>query len=125
MKQSVLVLVLALALATPQAWSDYRQDIQQLVDRMTELAGDDTGLDDSQRFGEIVSTSYDYSMLSYPEFATFRGDPRGQDRWTDTSEEAVLKRRVEQDRMLAALENIDRSRLIAANRPITTCCWTR
>jgi uncharacterized protein (DUF885 family) len=116
MKQSVLVLVLALALATPQAWSDYRQDIQQLVDRMTELAGDDTGLDDSQRFGEIVSTSYDYSMLSYPEFATFRGDPRGQDRWTDTSEEAVLKRRAEQDRMLAALENIDRSRLSAANQ---------
>ena len=116
MKQSVLVLMLALALATPQASSDYRQDIQQLVDRMTELSGDDTGLDDSQRFAEIVSISYDYSMLNFPEFATFRGDPRGQDRWTDTSEQAMLKRRADQDRMHAALKSIDRSRLGTENQ---------
>ncbi|NND44336.1 MAG: DUF885 domain-containing protein [Xanthomonadales bacterium] len=50
-------------------------------------------------------------MLSFPEFATFRGDPRGQDRWTDNSGEAVLKRRGEQDLVLSALKLIDRNAL--------------
>ena len=64
---------------------------------MAVLAGNESGLDDAQRLAEIIDISYDYTMLSFPEFATYRGDPRGQDRWTDGSETALLKRRADED----------------------------
>ncbi|NNL95168.1 MAG: DUF885 domain-containing protein [Xanthomonadales bacterium] len=55
-------------------------------------------------------------MLNFPEFATFRGDPRGQDRWTDSSEAAFLRRQQETDMFLEALSTIDPTALSDAQR---------
>ena len=96
--------------------ADSHREIQTLVDRMAVLAGNESGLDDGQRRAEIIDISYHYTMLSFPEFATYRGDPRGQDRWTDQSEEAVLKRRSEEDIYFSALQNINRDNLRASDR---------
>ena len=96
--------------------ADYKDELNALNSRMQELAGSKTGLSDSQRFDEIVDMTYEYTMLSYPEFATFLGDPRGQDRWSDDSE-AVAKQREQDDKtLLAALENINREALTASEQ---------
>jgi len=90
---------------------DYNDEIKALTVRMQELAGPETGLSDSERFEEIVGMTYEYAMLSNPEFATFLGDPRGQDRWTDQSVAITLQRQQDDKTLLAALENINREKL--------------
>jgi len=80
---------------------------------MQVLSGSDTGLTDSERFQELVGMTYEYTMLSFPEFATFLGDPRGQDRWSDQSEAITLQRQQDAMTLVAALENIDRNALTA------------
>jgi len=86
MKKIILNLAFALLSFTVVVSADYNDELKALDTRMQELAGSKTGLNDSQRFNEIVDMTYEYTMLSYPEFATFLGDPRGQDRWSDDSE---------------------------------------
>jgi uncharacterized protein (DUF885 family) len=116
MKTILPVLCMTLWCSAGTAFADYREDIRALVDRVAAMADDDTGLSASERFAEVVQISYDYSMLTYPEFATFQGDPRGQDRWTDQSEEAMLQRRADQKTFFAALRSIDREALPESER---------
>ncbi len=106
----IFVSLLLLGLSST-ASADYQDDIKALTTRMQELSGGETGLSDSERFEEIVDMTYDYTMLSHPEFATLLGDPRGQDRWTDNSEESTRQREQDAKTLLAALENIDRDAL--------------
>ena len=96
--------------------ADYREDVDRLMKRVEQLKLNDEGMDDESRFDELVQISYDYAMLNFPEFATFRGDPRGQDRWTDNSEAAFLRRREDQDLMIEALSSIDAAALDEAQR---------
>ncbi len=111
MKNMILTISLVLLLNSPLAKADFQDDINQLTARVQELAESDAGLSGSERFKELVDISYDYTMLSYPEYATYLGDPRGQDRWTDQSM-AMTRQREEDARVfLAALENIDREGL--------------
>jgi len=91
MKRNIFIVLLLLGFSTTVV-CDYQDEINTLTTRMQELSGSDTGLSDSERFDEIVAMTYEYSMLSYPEFATYLGDPRGQDRWTDQSEAITLQR---------------------------------
>jgi uncharacterized protein (DUF885 family) len=111
MKMIFPVLCMTLLFGAGSSLADYREDVHALVARVEAMADDAAGLSDSQRFAELVQVSYDYSMLNFPEFATFQGDPRGQDRWTDQSEEAMLQRRADQKVFFAALQNIDRDAL--------------
>jgi uncharacterized protein (DUF885 family) len=106
----IFVSLLLLGLSST-ASADYQDDIKALTTRMQELSGGETGLSDSERFDEIVDMTYDYTMLSHPEFATLLGDLRGQDRWTDNSEESTRQREQDAKTLLAALENIDRDAL--------------
>jgi uncharacterized protein (DUF885 family) len=116
MRKGLLVAGLALAFTCNVSLADYRDEIAALVERVAELTGGDAGLSDADRFAELVQIGYDYSMLNFPEFATFLGDPRGQDRWSDQSEAAVQRRRAEQKQYLEALGSIDRGQLGAADR---------
>jgi uncharacterized protein (DUF885 family) len=116
MNKTLSAALLALALTSASAWPDYRDDIQELVDRVTGLSSSETGLSDSEQLAELIDISFDYTMLNFPEFATFRGDPRGQDRWTDDSEQATLRRREEQNQFHEALAGIDRENLSAPER---------
>jgi len=87
--------------------ADYQDEIGALRTRLQQLAGGETGLSDSQRFKEIVDLTYDYTMLNYPEYATYLGDPRGQDRWTDQSEAATAQRKEDAKTLLTALTSIN------------------
>ncbi len=115
MKRIIFIALLLLSFSFT-VLGDYQDEIKTLTNRMQELAGSDTGLSDSQRFSEIVGITYEYTMLSYPEFATFLGDPRGQDRWSDQSEAITLQRQQDDKLLLAALENIDREALTASEQ---------
>lgn len=115
MRKIIIVLVL-LSTFSSTSFADYRDEIQTLSTRMQELSGAETGLNDSERFKEIVGMTYDYTMLSFPEFATYLGDPRGQDRWSDQSEPVLRQRQQDAKTLLAALENIDRDSLEGTER---------
>ncbi len=116
MKKIILTITLILMCATPLANADYRDEIKVLTDRIQELGESKTGLNDSERFKELVDISYEYTMLNYPEFATFLGDPRGQDRWSDESEAVTRQRELDDKSILAALDNIDRKALSASEQ---------
>ena len=116
MRKIIITFTFVMLCFAVSANADYKDELNALNSRMQELAGSKTGLSDSQRFDEIVDMTYEYTMLSYPEFATFLGDPRGQDRWSDDSE-AVAKQREQDDKtLLAALENINREALTASEQ---------
>ena len=115
MKNNIIVLMMLLGFSFGTC-ADYKAELATLNARIGELAGVETGLNDSERFKEIIGITYDYSMLSYPEFATYLGDPRGQDRWTDESEAAVLQRKQDDRAVLAALANINRDALTASEQ---------
>ncbi|HEY5776547.1 MAG TPA: DUF885 domain-containing protein [Xanthomonadales bacterium] len=115
MKKSILI-VLLLLFFTSSGFCEYQDEIEALTARIQALAGNDTGMSDSQRFEEIVAMTYDYTMLSYPEFATFLGDPRGQDRWSDQSEAMTLQRQKDTLALVAALENVNRDALSASEQ---------
>ncbi len=111
MKKMIILIGLLLVCPVSLIQADFHDEINTLTARTQELAGLETGLSDSERFGELVQISYDYSMLSYPEFASYLGDPRGQDRWTDQSQTATKNRERDTRVFLTALENINREAL--------------
>ena len=115
MKKIIIVLLLLVSFSTG-SFGDYQDEIKVLNARMQELSGDKTGLSDSERFKEIVDMTYDYTMLSHPEYATYLGDPRGQDRWTDNSEAITQQRKQDGKTLLAALANINRNELAASEQ---------
>jgi len=115
MKRIIIVSLLLVSFSTG-SFGDYQNEIKALNARMQEFSGDKTGLSDSERFKEIVDMTYDYTMLSHPEYATYLGDPRGQDRWTDNSEIATRQREQDGKTLLAALANINRDALSATEK---------
>jgi uncharacterized protein (DUF885 family) len=115
MKKIIIVLLLLVSFSTG-SFGNYQDEIKALTARMQELSGDKTGLNDSERFKEIVDMTYDYTMLSHPEYATYLGDPRGQDRWTDNSEAITRQREQDGKILLAALANINRDALSATEQ---------
>jgi uncharacterized protein (DUF885 family) len=110
MKKIAIALLLVMSFSSVSA-GDYQDDINALTARLQELSESKVGLSDSERFQEMVGISYEYTMLSRPEFATFLGDPRGQDRWSDNSVKMTRQREQDAKTFLAALENIDRDAL--------------
>lgn len=111
MKTLILKVSLLMLLLAPLAVADYKNDIAKITDRVQVLADGNAGLSSSERFKELVNGAYDYTMLNYPEYATYLGDPRGQDRWTDQSVSANRQREADNRVFLAALENIERAEL--------------
>ena len=116
MKRIILTISLVLLFIAPLANADYQDEIKALTARVQELAESKAGLTDSERFKELIDITYEYTILSYPGFATFLGDPRGQDRWTDQSEAATRQREQDVKTLLAALENINREALSATEQ---------
>jgi hypothetical protein len=77
--EAKIIIVWLLLGFSSMPFADYQDEIKALTARIQELSGTETGTSDSQRFKEIIDMTYDYTMLSYPEYATYLGDPRGQD----------------------------------------------
>jgi uncharacterized protein (DUF885 family) len=114
--RKIIVISLLLLGFSSTSFADYQDEIAAVRTRVQAFAESDAGLSDSERFQEIIKLTYDYAMLTYPEFATFLGDPRGQDRWSDQSETATKQREQDDKTLLAALENIDREALSATEK---------
>jgi uncharacterized protein (DUF885 family) len=80
------------------------------------LTANESAQSDSERLARYIEVSYDLKILNDPGFATSIGDPRGQDRWTDLSGEAIAMRQSGQRDALALFESIDRDSLDASER---------
>ena len=115
MKKIIFISLLLLSFSSV-SFADYQDEIKAITARMQVFADSDASLGDAERFAEIVKMTYDYTILNYPEFATYLGDPRGQDRWSDQSEVAVQKRQQDTKSLVAALENINREALSATEQ---------
>lgn len=115
MYKVICVLLLILA-SIPHVTADYQQELKVLADEVELLTAGPDGWDDTRRFERYLQISFDQTILSRPEFATGRGDPRGQGRWTDLSIEAIEQREKDQRDGLALLESINRDALSAANQ---------
>jgi len=114
--KKILFISLLLLSFSAVSFADYQDEIKAITTRMQVFADSDASLDDAERFAAIVKMTYDYTILNYPEFATYLGDPRGQDRWSDQSEIAVQKRQQDTKTLVAALENINREALSATEQ---------
>ncbi len=111
--KSWLALLLIAAAGTIQA--DYQDDIRSAVGEIKQLSATDN-LSASEKLDRFIELSYDYFMLTSPEFATFLGDPRGQGRWTDQSLDAIARRQQEASAFLQVLRGIERGELNPAQR---------
>jgi uncharacterized protein (DUF885 family) len=108
----IITLILTFALLLPSALSaDWQQDLTALQNEVVALTANADGLADEERLARFYRISYDLSMLDNPSFATYLGDPRGQDRLTDLSPGAIERRRQSARQALAFVESIERSGL--------------
>ncbi len=71
---------------------------------------------ESARLQKLFDLSWDYVMHSSPEFATAVGYPGLNDRWSDSSPEAIEFGRVTSHTILRAIESIDRAQLTPAEQ---------
>lgn len=76
-----------------------------------EIAADKGSKDDTQRLHRLFDAQWEYVMLDAPEFATRKGYPGQNDRWTDFSLESIQRRKDLLDPLSKAISSIDRSRL--------------
>ncbi len=105
-----------LVLALAPAWADYADERQALLDRETELAEPGSALSETERFEALTALYFDWTLLEAPEFGTYIGSPKHQDRWTDISRLAQRRREADTRRALAILEGIDRAALSEDDR---------
>ena len=114
MKNIVIkVLLFCLPFTASATWLD---EVKTIHAEIGELTSNEQELTDSQRLERYYQLSYDLYMLERPQSATGRGDPRGQDRLRDLSEEGIERRR-QADRDAAALiRSIDRAKLSAEDQ---------
>ncbi len=110
-KITIITLLLLLPPAVLQA--DWLADINAIHKEIAALTSNEQGQSDLQRLQRYYELSYDMTMLENPEFATWRGDPRGQDRLEDLSQDAVQRRRQATLDSLALIDSIDRDALPA------------
>ncbi|MDH3768047.1 MAG: DUF885 domain-containing protein [Gammaproteobacteria bacterium] len=110
---SFLLLVLLLPLAHGSQYQTARENILEQERALATNAGE---LSESKRFNALLDLYFQYTMLEFPEFATFIGHPSGQDRWTDNSIKAIKRRESDSRRALEILEAIDRDSLDGVDR---------
>jgi uncharacterized protein (DUF885 family) len=71
---------------------------------------------DTQRLHELLKLDWDYTMQESPEFATEVGYPGLNDRWSDSSLEAIARRERELQSPLKVIQSLNRANLSAADQ---------
>ncbi len=97
----VLLATTGLAPAVP-AQTGFERDCEK-------LAADQRG--DTERLHELLKLDWDYTMRESPEFATEVGYPGLNDRWTDSSLEAIARRQRELQAPLKVVRSLSRTNL--------------
>ncbi len=69
-----------------------------------------------ETLSSLIEENWQYRLRAHPQFATFIGDNRYNDRLTDNSPAAIAKEMQHDREMLAALEKIDASQLSAGDK---------
>lgn len=72
--------------------------------------------DANQQLARLFQYHQEYSMFHYPEWATYEGDHRYDDRLTDHSEKAIQNRIRDLHRLMSLLEKIPTQGLSAENK---------
>ncbi|CAN5210445.1 DUF885 domain-containing protein [soil metagenome] len=111
--QKILLCVLLAPVVTQ---ADYRTEREAVLEREEAIARNAERGSDSERLQDLIDVYYDYAMLEYPTFATYVGDPRGQDRWNDNSLEAIKRRKEDAIRALDIVRSLDRQALEGSER---------
>ncbi|HEX6903397.1 MAG TPA: DUF885 domain-containing protein [Thermoanaerobaculia bacterium] len=71
---------------------------------------------ESERVKKLYDLFWDYNIQAFPEGATYLGIPGHNDKWSDSSFEAIEFGRQVAHKILAALESIERARLTPAEQ---------
>jgi len=112
-----LIILLAGLLVLPGLLqANWLDEVHAIHDEIKRLTINEQHLDDVARLQRFYELSYDLVMLEYPFMATYRGDPRSQDRLEDLSADGVQRRRQATEVSLALLESIDRAALPEAEQ---------
>jgi len=114
--KNTMIIILCFLFSPLPLQGDWLDEVNALSEEISALRQNEPGLTDLQRLQRYYELSYDLTMLENPGFATWRGDPRGQDRLEDLSKEAVTRRREAARASLALIESIDRSALPASEQ---------
>ena len=85
--------VLFFTLLSSPVFADWLEEVNDIHTEIQALTVNQQGIGDAQRLERYFDLSYDLAILERPWFATGLGDPRGQDRLSDLSEEGILRRR--------------------------------
>lgn len=72
--------------------------------------------DEGQRLNAFFAEQWERGLRERPEGASFQGDLRFNDRWTDQSLAAIAGREAADREALATLKRFDRSRLSPADQ---------
>src|SRR5262245_27608195 len=64
-----------------------------------------------QELHDLFREDWEWTLKEYPEFGTYIGDDRYNDKLSDLSLEAIDRRKGHHREMLAGIERIDRSKL--------------
>jgi uncharacterized protein (DUF885 family) len=115
MKKTVLsfaVLLLALAAAA----SAVDPALVEHVRRFEEFPTTSGQGNETERVQKLYDLIWDYYIQASPEGATYLGIPGHNDKWTDSSFEAIEFSRQASRKILAAVESIDRAKLPAAEQ---------
>ncbi|MGQ0585837.1 MAG: DUF885 domain-containing protein, partial [Gammaproteobacteria bacterium] len=70
----------------------------------------------AKQFQQLLDEDWERGLNDYPEFGTFLGDPRFNDRWTDWSPAAIEKRDAADRAVLDTLAKIPRDKLSPADQ---------
>ena len=115
MRKLNIIFALFLLLSSPVS-ADWLEEVKGIHSEIQALTVNSQGLGDAQRLERFFQLSYDLAMLEHPVFATHFGDPRGQDRLSDLSEEGIVRRQKAERDALALMESINRDALSEENR---------
>jgi len=111
-----LIIVTLCILSGPALQAGWLDEVNAIQQEISALTANEQGLEDLTRLQRFYDLSYDLSMLENPGFATGLGDPRGQDRLTDLSQDGLARRRVATKSSLALIESINRAALPEAEQ---------
>jgi uncharacterized protein (DUF885 family) len=115
MNNLIKIISLFLLMSSP-VFADWLEEVNGIHSEIQALTVNKKSLGDAQRLERFFQLSYDLVMLEYPGFATGIGDPRGQDRLEDLSEEGIVRRQRAERNALALMESIERDALSEENR---------
>ncbi|HKI00922.1 MAG TPA: DUF885 domain-containing protein [Thermoanaerobaculia bacterium] len=110
------LLLAALLLAANAAAAAVAPDLVEYARKFEEFpAAKGTG-SESERLQKLFDLAWDYALHSSPELATYIGHPGLNDRWSDSSFEAIDFGRTTTRKILEATLSIDRSKLTPAEQ---------